>query len=92
MATDDSISMISSLKIAEAGERWLPKFRAIADRHFLKQYFIAPMRADQSNAIAIARVLCIVGIVYVHAWTGRSWSSLVVLSDTPQGMVSLVSR
>ncbi|MFP5434535.1 MAG: acyltransferase, partial [Alphaproteobacteria bacterium] len=32
--------------------------------------------ARRSDAIAIARVICIVGVVYVHAWTGLNGEAL----------------
>ena len=47
-------------------------------------------RADAdrlARTIGIARVLCIFGIVYVHAWTGRTGEELVAMTDTPQAMV-----
>lgn len=51
----------------------------------------APDRSQQprqlSPAIGIARVLCILGIVYVHAWTGLVGSDLIKLNETPQGML-----
>jgi hypothetical protein len=40
-----------------------------------------------SRAIGISRVLCIMGIVYVHAWTGLYGPSLSALADTPQGLL-----
>lgn len=40
-----------------------------------------------SSAIGISRVLCILGIVYVHAWTGLVGSDLITLDETPQGML-----
>lgn len=40
-----------------------------------------------SRAIGVARVLCIMGIVYVHAWTGRNGADLNALNHTPQGMM-----
>lgn len=40
--------------------------------------------ARQSDAISIARVLCILGVVYVHAWTGLSGADLAQLRGTPQ--------
>jgi hypothetical protein len=42
---------------------------------------------QMSRAIAMARVLCIMGIVYVHAWTGRNGADLNALNHTPQGML-----
>lgn len=43
-----------------------------------------------SHAIAMARVICILGIVYVHAWTGRNGNDLQMLNHTPQGMLRWV--
>lgn len=40
-----------------------------------------------SRAIAIARVICIMGIVYVHAWTGRNGQDLQLFNDTSQGLM-----
>src|SRR5690606_28736215 len=40
--------------------------------------------ARQSDAISIARVLCILGVVYVHAWTGLSGADLEQLRGTSQ--------
>ncbi|MGC4249973.1 MAG: acyltransferase [Sphingobium sp.] len=40
--------------------------------------------ARQSDAISIARVLCILGVVYVHAWTGLSGPDLAQLRGTWQ--------
>ncbi|MEE4452725.1 acyltransferase [Novosphingobium resinovorum] len=42
------------------------------------------MESRRSDAIRIARVLCISGIVYVHAWTGLSGYDLQLASGTPQ--------
>ena len=39
------------------------------------------------DAIGVVRVLAILGIVYVHAWTGRSAEHLNALSGTPQGLL-----
>lgn len=60
-------------------------------------YKIAPLRPVQSDAIAAARVFCILGVVYVHAWTGQTWSSLIASSDSAQGifrwfLVELIGR
>ncbi|USI73395.1 acyltransferase family protein [Sphingomonas morindae] len=41
-------------------------------------------------AIGIARVLCILGIVYVHAWTGRTGEVLAQLDTSGQGMMRWV--
>jgi len=40
-----------------------------------------------SAAIGMARVICILGIVYVHAWTGRNGADLQAFNHTPQGML-----
>ncbi len=40
--------------------------------------------ARRSDAISIARVICILGVVYVHAWTGLSGHDLEILRGTPQ--------
>ncbi|PJG49689.1 succinyltransferase [Sphingobium sp. LB126] len=40
--------------------------------------------ARRSDAISIARVICILGVVYVHAWTGLSGHDLEGLRGTPQ--------
>ena len=40
--------------------------------------------ARRSDAIAIARVVCILGVVYVHAWTGLSGHDLESLRGSPQ--------
>ena len=60
-------------------------------------YVIPSLRPEQSNAIAAARVFCIVGIVYAHAWTGRTSSWIIANSDTDQGifrwlLVELIGR
>jgi hypothetical protein len=46
----------------------------------------APPAGRLSDSIAIARVLCILGIVYVHAWTGRPDWWLVQTIETGQGV------
>ncbi len=38
----------------------------------------------RSDAIAIARVICILGVVYVHAWTGLNGQALAELRGTGQ--------
>jgi hypothetical protein len=40
-----------------------------------------------SRTIGIARVTCILGIIYVHAWTGLAGGDLIKLNDTPQGLL-----
>jgi len=51
----------------------------------------APNRSEQAStlsaSIGIARVLCLLGIVYVHAWTGLVGSNLVSQNNTPQGLL-----
>jgi hypothetical protein len=49
-----------------------------------------PLRPLQSDAIAAARVFCILGIVYAHAWTGQRTSFLIEHSDSTQGMLRWV--
>jgi hypothetical protein len=46
----------------------------------------APVR----HAIGIARVLGILGIIYVHAWTGRTAEELNALDQTAQGILRWV--
>ena len=41
--------------------------------------------ARLSGAIAIARVICVLGVVYVHAWTGLGGMQLVEADATGQG-------
>ena len=43
-----------------------------------------------ARAIAIARVLCIVGMVYVHAWTGLTGPDLAASDHTAQGLLRWV--
>ena len=38
----------------------------------------------RSDAIAIARVICILGVVYVHAWTGRGSTVLAEMRGSAQ--------
>ena len=40
--------------------------------------------ARRSDAIAIARVICILGVVYVHAWTGQNGEALAALRGSAQ--------
>jgi hypothetical protein len=42
------------------------------------------------QAIQIARVLCILGIVYVHAWTGLTAEQIATLDKAPQGILRWV--
>ncbi|WP_313807788.1 acyltransferase [Sphingobium sp.] len=45
---------------------------------------LATDAARRSDAISIARVICILGVVYVHAWTGLNGHDLESLRGTPQ--------
>jgi fucose 4-O-acetylase-like acetyltransferase len=38
----------------------------------------------RSDAISVARVICILGVVYVHAWTGLTGYDLQLAHGTPQ--------
>ncbi|SFF85260.1 Acyltransferase family protein [Novosphingobium sp. CF614] len=40
--------------------------------------------AIRYDAISIARVICILGVVYVHAWTGLDGNALQLARGTPQ--------
>ncbi len=44
-----------------------------------------PLGPTGSDAIGVARVLCILGIVYVHAWTGLTGPQLAAADATAQG-------
>ena len=48
---------------------------------------ISPKDVPTREAIQIARVLCILGIVYVHAWTGLTGEQLAAIDQTPQGIL-----
>jgi len=43
--------------------------------------------ARTSAAIGVARVVCILGVVYAHAWTGLGGDELAAAHDTPQGVL-----
>lgn len=49
----------------------------------LSRTFIADA-ARKSAAISIARVICILGVVYVHAWTGLTGYDLQLAKGSPQ--------
>ncbi len=49
----------------------------------LPKTFIADA-ARKSAAISIARVICILGVVYVHAWTGLTGYDLQLAKGSPQ--------
>lgn len=40
--------------------------------------------ARRSDAISIARVICILGVIYVHAWTGQNGEALAALRGSGQ--------
>ncbi|HVK79997.1 MAG TPA: acyltransferase [Verrucomicrobiae bacterium] len=40
-----------------------------------------------SDTIAVARVICITGMVYAHAWTGLNYAHLVEAAHTAQGVL-----
>ena len=40
-----------------------------------------------SATIGVARVICLLGVVYVHAWTGLTGAALTASDGTPQGML-----
>lgn len=42
---------------------------------------------NRNDAIAVARVLCILGVVYVHAWTGRTGEELARMVGSGQDML-----
>ena len=43
-----------------------------------------------SDAIAITRVLCILGVIYVHAWTGLGGAEHAALASSGQGILRWV--
>ena len=49
-----------------------------------------PAQSRTSASIGIARVICILGVVYVHAWTGLTGPKLAAADHTPQGMLRWV--
>lgn len=49
-----------------------------------------PLSPRLSDTIAVTRVLCVLGIVYVHAWTGLGGAELTAAAGTGQGMFRLV--
>jgi fucose 4-O-acetylase-like acetyltransferase len=50
----------------------------------------AASKAPTREAIGIVRILCILGIVYVHAWTGRTGEQLHAFDETAQGVLRWV--
>ncbi|MGE0775602.1 MAG: acyltransferase [Sphingomonadaceae bacterium] len=77
--------------------RW-PVLGTIRDSLFGERAIAPPsLRPLQSDAIAAARVFCILGMVYAHAWTGRTTLFVIENSDSAQGMfrwvlVELIGR
>ncbi|BBE34835.1 acyltransferase family protein [Sphingosinicella microcystinivorans] len=49
-----------------------------------------PLSPRLSDTIAVTRVLCVLGIVYVHAWTGLGGAELAAASSSGQGMLRTV--
>ncbi|MBB4633481.1 acyltransferase family protein [Sphingosinicella soli] len=49
-----------------------------------------PVSARLSDTISVVRVVCVLGIVYVHAWTGLSGEQLAALAQSGQGLLRLV--
>lgn len=65
----------------------MDQVRALNGHHnqdFSLPAMIAADGARRSDAISIARVACILGVVYVHAWTGRNGHDLELLRGSPQ--------
>lgn len=42
-----------------------------------------------SDTIAVVRVICVLGIVYVHAWTGLTSEELTAATSSAQGMLRI---
>lgn len=47
-------------------------------------------QAHTSAAVGVARVLCILGVVYAHAWVGRGGAELAAAAVTRQGVLRLI--
>lgn len=62
---------------------WKPPGAALIQETRLREVMTADA-ARRSDAISIARVICILGVVYVHAWTGLSGHDLEIARGTPQ--------
>lgn len=61
--------------------------QALKLRHDQDVFLPRPIEANdarRSDAIAIARVICILGVVYVHGWTGLNGEALQALRGTGQ--------
>lgn len=48
------------------------------------------VQARTSTAIAIARLIGILGVVYVHGWTGLNWEKLFAANDSAQGVFRIL--
>lgn len=48
------------------------------------------LQARTSAAVGVARVFCILGVVYAHAWIGRGGADLAAAAATPQGILRLI--
>jgi len=48
---------------------------------------IGPLAGHISTAIRLARVICIVGVVYAHSWTGLDGAAQAAADGTPQGIL-----
>ena len=48
-----------------------------------------PSDARQSDAIRLSRLICILGVVYAHAWTGLDGGSLIQAASTGQGLLRI---
>ncbi len=65
----------------------MPPVRALSPADSQDEHLPHILPADaarRSDAISIARVICILGVIYVHAWTGRNGIALDALRGTPQ--------
>lgn len=49
-----------------------------------------PLGARLSDTISVVRVVCVLGIVYVHAWTGLTGEQLAAAAASGQGLLRLV--
>jgi hypothetical protein len=47
----------------------------------------ARMDRRTSGAIGVARVICILGVVYAHAWSGLTVAELAAAGHSPQGLL-----
>ncbi|MFW2830270.1 acyltransferase family protein [Sphingomonas sp. ID0503] len=49
-----------------------------------------PKATHTSHTISLARVICVFGIVYVHAWTGQYGGALERLATSPEGILRII--